>query len=1006
MYFKLTWISDTGTETDIDVLDPGELKVACDDQEIDTSSWYGKANSFVYHRGPEPSYGYFLVDAKAAKNLLKRIHVSHPNEGQVGVRPGIRLVNLLIEMDDLGDNNEYETKVFEKLLVLSVENITPSYGGDESIYLVMVASTNCYIKGSVNGFPTPTPIRYSFDWINRRTKYISAEILQEVYNIQSQTTGVYEYERSSVEDAFGVTTNHPDIVGISSSESFPGPLSWKKVIEKLILLKFGGYVSENSGQGFFPVTCPGDSYQLDDTGVTYPTWLPSDIYTAEQDDCWVALKGILYVLNCNLIYKGKGKFKLEEIEDIHDFPNEADWWRDTTKALELKMEFDLILGKWTTDNVNADASYKVTDKMFLPVTDQANGPNDFIICHMFNVEDSARDDITFSTFDGTLSDSPEFDENGAAIKPSNDIESARIESFFSWPLLRNNGTWNIGGSIPPPIKPTIHTELHIRFPYGITVEEAGNYGPLGPTEDPAVVFQYMQQRFSPGKYKREWLFPRKVYTFSPFIDPEKENSHNNGKVIAERISWFITDIEAGTLVENILPPKQEDYYKKSNIVLFPVPDPIYVRVELNHEGENGEEEQFTITGDDFVLTQTNTEGEEEPIPIEPQGGDDFDFQEGDPKVVVFNKGLGGELNKKWDYNDFANLLPRLRGISGYNTDEDTFLGTSTTSPGIVWKEVVGGGGPGGGTTAAQITQIFQELSGDQINIIRNIVGDDVLIYKAEVNAPRTADETVPFGSTTEIIGGNPPTTGVALNRFNSPFLQGEKVLILEDPTGGISPTIVKIQPNILRANVVDDVAPDELVYSFDNAVSILGPVPPGGNGVAFNRLGSSIQEGKEVIIFLDKNGNWITLATPLSEVTGGEFKTFLGKVTEAITGATLIHGTSSDDPTRLELGVGYVREFKFIDPEWNPYLAPNGTANAPGVITPPALILTRLADFPLEDNPLFPEPPFVHVVYNMVEEEIKLGRIVQVKRIPVVIKPNEVPPQYANLLVVDVEGCP
>lgn len=955
MYFKLIWKNSSGEELTYDIQDADEMLLECEKHGYDTSEWLGKANAFVERRGVNPSYAYFLVNSEVAEKANTVVGTINPYNGAVGVSTGSYRFDVHVEYDDIHPTETfngkpvYKSKTYERMYVQSCVNITPSLDGKTSFWLLTLVDARSGIAGSFLGTAQPTSWnKYGKKYINKVESYLTPEELRGTYKVPDAhpiNTGAFAYEKDSVQNHDGTVNTRVLNPSAPDTSKIEEALTWKQVIETILIEAGGGIHSAPIGQpakSFYPAQDGDDELEIIDDGMVYPPFDAQDIYIGPDADIAATLTKILFTLGADLIWEGRGTFRLCKIKDTHEVPSSEDF-----NVFEFPMQFDTDLLKWTYNENNPPAEHfnYLEDKKFHPVIDRDGDVPSLIKMHTNYMqsevpfgEEDAFETLYYLLFSEKMQSTPPpaLKRVGSALR--------QVESPFVW-------TSNRGDISSQDFSESTIPQAAASFPVGESLKD---------------IEKWFRDLFCPGKYNLFWQYPTKTFRFSGFRSIPLRVEGEDG-VRIERISWFMLGGEnCGTIVENQLPlpwdklkPRKferepiyvsivegrvdkvganfislkdivsiagnvpslpsgkslDDFISFDKIVdlgfltpqeaedallnggLFVAnPDKIpYVENEKVIAGFGGYKESRNntkssnaysiINSPPHYLVVKNSSSIEPyigPMPVDDDGkiledleveAEDFDFN-GNPGVLEFDGQEG------WTFYNMRNISAKLRGYPNWGAGK--VFGAA-----LEWVNSDGGSidldDP---DIINQINQIINNY-----NVTNPPQGTTPFkVYKAEVTATKTANEPVPFNSTTEIIGGTPPGTGSALNRFNSPFLVGEKVLILEK-VGDISPTIVKIQPNIIKAEVSTSIDNTAATFNFSNANRILGPIPNGASGSSLNNLKIALDAGTEVILTLNENAQWIvTTPPPAYGVVKGKATIGTPGATFSLTNVTVVSG--------------------------------------------------------------------------------------------------------------------
>lgn len=309
------------------VYHPETILQICETHGYDTSSWYGKANSFVDRRGVDPSYGYFLIDYPTVQSLSQ---VVGNTENPYGGTEGSRLGTLKIQYDEKLTETTYKTRVMEDLLVENLINVTPSLLPNKSIYLVKLCDARLALtETDTSVFKSPYgPV----EMLNGVIGFASPTQLKTSLNLhETPTKGRFVYTPDSVKDEPEANPIGIDYDTGANVYYHQQPYSWKECIEQVIMVGGReGTVQENNDPIFpyyFPkggtrtATLPNYFTKPDwvleiyyDSKVELPQYVPQNIdlfnYSPRE-----LLYLLLYHINADIIYHGKGKFEVVDVSN-------------------------------------------------------------------------------------------------------------------------------------------------------------------------------------------------------------------------------------------------------------------------------------------------------------------------------------------------------------------------------------------------------------------------------------------------------------------------------------------------------------------------------------------------------------------------------------------------------------------------------------------------------------------------------------------------------------------
>lgn len=307
MYFSLD---------DLPVQSPKTMQEVCNRYGFDMSSWLGKANCFVDRRGPEPSYGYFLVDYSIIERTkIVKNYIQGPSGGTYVAQTGANKLDLRIVYDEKESNGQYKERTIEDMYVSSYESITPSWNGEDSYYLIHLVDVR-FIFNKYEASEGGLYNHKDLAWFNRVIAYLTPAQLKAEYELEQEPEhGYFIYEENTTAsaraDSNSTLIGHKEGEGGSGSGvevRIPTPFTWEQLFNEF----FESFCDNSRAgvAGIFPYFEGNEwTYELDTSEVEFPEFTPQHLCTSYIAPD-VFLRRLLFWTQTSLIYLGKGKLKL------------------------------------------------------------------------------------------------------------------------------------------------------------------------------------------------------------------------------------------------------------------------------------------------------------------------------------------------------------------------------------------------------------------------------------------------------------------------------------------------------------------------------------------------------------------------------------------------------------------------------------------------------------------------------------------------------------------------
>lgn len=746
-----------GPEREYQVLDPNVMLQYCEANGHDTSTWLGKANSFTDLRGPDPSYGHFLVDYETATAAMQftvgRVDAEPMDDDNpiFFIKKSCKF-DLVIVLDEVDNNNELVERVYKDLYVDKLTAITSTVEAEQGFYMLslkdarFVLADEKYVNGTTQGASSTSVeeevleqyAKYGYNivesWVYKEELIKLLQFTDPQKSFYVDDYGRFLYDLSSVDRTliWGNEDSNYEFFGgnsvLDGSPKIPKPLTWEELFTALIAQFTSGIYEIRSGfgiptpqntsfPGFESPTTHRFDINFDD--VEFPPWTPQDIRTAGVTVADI-LRRLCTLLSMDIIFEGSGKFRLVDVsENIIEKLDE-----------NIGSHFHTYMKQWTEDgNETINQVQARYEDMRLTAAKEGIPSQLVYAIRKLHIDGYAVfRQAVISSVPGAGTLKP---VNFSSVYTTSPSYSIPIAFPIVWHPARGGpsvgSTFSVG-AIPP--------GYFGGSPY---TPSAG----MPPHETFAEIFSTDNYRKIAYGFESRWSqYPSEHYDLGGFRDVSINDA-------VHRITWYyLGENTAGTYVENIGTFTKEEL--KAIAPMSNPPDGQYISLvsgTVTGTTQDPEEEiwRFSINKIIPILGV--------PYDLDPEEGEEdsisgihntikVPLHVGD-KVVIARGVIPEWLHAFIDpeiitdplafYDTYflisgIDVYKKLRHVQGYPLDiddpsdspsptEEFALVANNNNEGMVWTEVEGGGGGGGGT----IDPNDPEDSGAVGDIVENLI---------------------------------------------------------------------------------------------------------------------------------------------------------------------------------------------------------------------------------------------------------------------------------------------
>lgn len=908
-------------------ISPSVLLSTCEQNDIDTSEWLGKANSFVDRHGVDPSYGYFLVDNALRLEIVAI--TDDPNEGGTGnytVTGGSNKADLTIVFTDGAPD-----RTINDLYLRSIINVTPSLSGDQSIYLVKLEDAR-FVFGCPDASKYAKRYDTDYQWYNKVVTYLTPSQLKAEFELDEEPEfGHFIYEAYSVEDFH--QGNGKVKIGTKNGADvkIDAPLEWTDLFTAILNMFADG--TRANIDPVFPYFEPNNyTLHIIFPEDTFPLWVPQDIclkFTSARD----VLYQLLFWIGASIKYDGLGVFTIFKTENKATTINNQPSTELDDYLFGLSNPFDI---KHPTIET---ISHEVPNSLGIhfPILDIERTDNDRNEYHVIsraldNVEAPPNLFTGRTSYPVTLPIT--WIEERGKLYNSGDIKKLPDAEYYYGYLMEwfqdvfmalfsryPSKTKDYGGFLSLGFRPYLDrvswyslggmpgTKIESKLPVDW---EALKPSPIIPRELKLSIIRAKVNSDTPAdavtfEFKEPKLIIGQLFDTSTAYNTIKRSYDEDEEVILVGGSFDSWRKASSAVPEN---------YAGSELY-FTIDDVPFLRLKVNKsdlEELSSGAWKWRVLTEDVALVNGKIPRVDDETTI-----DDYIYIKNSPEIllddsdtfiyIAYDTLAGHDVYHKWSVADAQNDILFLKGLPGYVQNPVEPTGENRR---LVLKSPYSGTEPIGWLEEAADGRTDQELEEFVIQVINEQGGSggggggSTFILKGLINNANgyaSTDATVNWDTGTVLVsdGSAQPTAGTADNTFNTPFLDNEPVLLIKKNNGMW--TVVKIQFNLIRANVNRVNGTDSGVTDFpiDGIVSVVGTAPAGTVTAAND--GKEYDDNEELLFFHGNDNKWHTHDREL---------TALFRTTSTI-------GAGSWNGTQLVAGTGNARRLRLVPGSTNTY---------------------------------------------------------------------------------------
>jgi hypothetical protein len=894
------------TLDDLSVYSPQIMLETCEAHGFDTSLWLGKANSFVDRRGAEPSCAYLLVDSETIDlaDTVRDPIESGPSGGTTVTPKGSNKFTLKVHLDELDDQGDPIIRTYPNMYVDHYINITPSWDGNESFYLLKLVDARFIFGESEAAFTkhsTPSN-RYNLDggrWFNKVEVYLTPEQLKYEYELTEEPEfGEFIYDEDTISTRRKLIGVKDDGTEVRIGE----PYTWEEVFEQF----FFDFCDDKGNRKEFP-WFDYSEFNFAHANVTFPDFVPQGL-TYRYTEASVFLRRLLFWTNTSLVYDGEGGFVLEPIRNdqtsqsdgqggnlsevgviLQDLGNPSDkqFFNPVNIAsnhVPYSLNLNMRLLDWDRTN-NEKEEYGIIP-MKLP--QEVRGSNkrelEILIPHYYTLE---RDYTTGGTATPDERESELYDYYYANLAhedtgffrhfPQRDQDFTGYRDVEVGPLIERISFFDIGDGP--------YTRIESILP--ITDWEWLAPTPIIPRENKVSIIL--------GKFVQH----KDVDTFE-FNDPKVlvGEGPNTGHFTAYN-TFRNRDYEVG---EEILLVKGYGVGWREKTALTDLQDGDtmwyttdqvpHLRLKVSKDNVTGDSTtpSYTCAFDDIEVVNgrrpRTEEGTSNPtITIQNSPRVKLESEDG-YLYFTYDITVGNNALEHWTTADMGNYFPILKALPNYKVVAET--GKRFLSDGFRWEEA--------SIDVENFEETVIQIVNDYLDENPPTGGSGVTILKGfvnDANGVASTDLTFNFNNATALVAaGNPTTAGSCDNTFSQSFVHAEPIMLILKSNGVW--TGVKMSRNIILATVISatGVSSNEATFTCNGMLAVSGTAPTTSTVTVSNHAGEEFAQGDRLLLTQGNDSNWIVLRNTSPQA--GIFRT----------GGTITGATYNTPAVELTLGTG------------------------------------------------------------------------------------------------------
>jgi hypothetical protein len=867
-------------------LSPSVLLQTCEDNGIDVSEWYGKANCFVDRHGVDPSYGYFLID-NATRQTLTAItdnpNGQEDNGGAYTVTGGSNKVPLSILFSDTGT-----LKTIYDMYLRSIVNVTPSLSGNDAVYLVKLEDAR-FVFADLSASKYGKRFYPIYQWYNRVETYLSPSHLEGEFELDElPDIGRFIYDFDTVHEYHRNTPTHVTIGEKDGVEvEISTPISWEELFWSIFSLFGDGTRADVEGTIFPYWELNNYVLDLEFPDDIFPQWVPQDICLHDR-----SVRDVLYELlfwsGTSFKYLGEGKFEFFKVEDLKQIVDNVE-----------KSQYEIYLTGLSPFDVkhftNETGGEIVPESVsvFMEILEQERDDN---TKQSYEVKNIYLDSAEIPTRGRKIVDLRMpicwIEERGRQITPSTDLDLPEeeywrnisnylddlFERYFSrFPCqIKDVGGFILSASEHPFIDRiswyslggTPGTKFENKVPFEWKVMKPSPVLPREPKQ--SVIIATVKDDVSAEDQTFEFELP-KLLIGQLFNTITAYNTLKRSYVKGEEIVLMGGMFEEWRSASLLIPDFTDDQ------IYFTVDDLPYLRLKVNKTDlEDGGSSIYQWKVKILLVLDVNGK-----LPRKTDT-EEYIYIKNNPKVVLddsdtfiyigYDRQAGSDVYHRWTVADAQNDILFLKGLPGYdqNPEEPT-----TGERRLVLKSPYSSTEPIGWLEESSDGRTDQELEDFVIQIINENggtgggEGGNVIIQKALVNkigGVAATDATFNFDAAVVLVsdGTIQPDNGTCDNTFATPFVDNEPILIVKKDNGMW--TAIKTQRNLIRASPNTDVRGDEPDFGLISITAVVGTAPdiatnPKGKGDTFGYTAGEV-------LFLEQttDNKWQVIRKP--DITG------------------------------------------------------------------------------------------------------------------------------------------